>query len=223
MHETFTDTLRTLSKSLVALGVGVLALSVYLLQRAADIIVFGLQPSGGIGVDPMSRQPQTLQYGLKFSYLTLSIVWPIVLGVLCTVFIAVSQKRASIVAAISETGQDGAEAILADPFYFTTSTDRQRRLLVSFGWLPSASIICVGAAQLFVALALSNVVTLGRQAAIHPNAWVALNGVLQVIGVSLGLRLVWDFGRNQQLVRAMQPVFGADLASNREPPRAAAS
>ncbi|MFY9820557.1 MAG: hypothetical protein WAM82_04195 [Thermoanaerobaculia bacterium] len=202
--------LRSLSKLLDLLAAAILLLSAYLVQRAAEILVYGL--------DPLSRRPQIEQYGLKFSYLTLSVVWPIAAGLFAAAFAGVRAKRDAVVAAMAAKGIDVREARLADAFYITIDSVGQRRLLRILGWAPLVSIVTLAASQLSVALVYSPVLRRSETYtfSLEPRVWVAVNAVLQVLSAGVGIWLTATFACARQFERACN-----ELTESVEPPNQA--
>jgi hypothetical protein len=89
------STAQVLSKQVLVLLIATLVLSLYLIQRGfAEVITGGIftvqQPGGQPG------GPQLERWGLSFSYLALSVFWPLVLGSCCVAFQMVLLKRHSL-------------------------------------------------------------------------------------------------------------------------------
>jgi hypothetical protein len=185
------ETLRFESKAALSLLVAVALVSAYLLQRTGQILVFGL--------DPLSPQPQASQIGLEFSYLTLSVAWPIVLGVLCTSCDFVARKRLGILKELNNRGLATADVALLDPLYFTLPRTLSLRLLLwLLGLAPVTSIALVFGAQLSVTVSRflegHADITLTGYHWIPVDIWVLLNLVVQCLAVGVGVTLTWSFG-----------------------------
>jgi hypothetical protein len=207
------DALRSLSKLLALMTGAIFLLSAYLVQRAAEIVVFNL--------DPLSPKLQLEQYGLKFSHLTLSVAWPIAVGIACAIFASMRGKRDEILAAIEKAGTDKKQTILRDPLYFTARTSSHQRLLSLLGWVPLISIFTVVAAQLLVTVMYSPAVRafdksnpLPGMFSFLPITWIVINVVIQLISASVGLSLAWAFGSNREFARATEEPKGDDEKLN---------
>ena len=85
-------TVQVLSKQVLLLLVATLVISVYLIQRSVSELLLG-------NVN-MSTAGQMSSWGRSFSYLTLSLIWPLVLGCCCVAF-QVLLKRHSILDQLS--------------------------------------------------------------------------------------------------------------------------
>lgn len=95
LSEKLVDSLRMVSAAVLSLITGIVAISVYLLQRS--IRYFANPPNIPSMFSSSSNEGfQILFWGLQFGYETLTLVWPAVLGGLCFGASALLRKRREI-------------------------------------------------------------------------------------------------------------------------------
>ncbi len=193
----------TSQQALVA-ATSVAVVSVYLLQRAGDIFVFGL--------DPLSPNPQLEQFGLKFSYVTMSIAWPIVLAILCAAFRVLVARRTKLLTVLQPT--DVTADVEADLFSLLSSLRGSTRLLVRIiGLLPIFGLMAMVLPQAFIWITYKSPYSVyefgAGRSMLHPTVWLAVNLGFQAIGVGLSIGPVLDFRRVWWGVLANQPTQSA--------------
>jgi hypothetical protein len=126
------------SRAVLAATTLVVAVSVYLVQRNVSPL---LEPDQSARLLNLA-QAQAILHQLEFSFLTMSIVWPLVLGVLCTAADHLGARRHRIAKEL--TARDAAAGSLLpliDLFDHTSDQTRAFRLFRGLvHWLPFTAL-----------------------------------------------------------------------------------
>ncbi len=109
------DSLKTISKATIKLLVGIFVLSIYFIQRALYVFT---------DVSDLSKWKSGYQInflGLEFSYRTLTLIWPLILGTLCLSFYYLTEKQIFIWSCLRRDFKEFSNEILPsiDPFLIT--------------------------------------------------------------------------------------------------------
>ena len=117
IQDNLLKSLKTLSSILATIFILIVVLCAYLIQRSAIILtsIPSLIFDGGI---------QVSLWGLEFSYRTLTILWPAVLGGICLSFYLLNSKRLFIVSRLTEHSQPLSVDLIStiDPLLITPKT-----------------------------------------------------------------------------------------------------
>lgn len=128
-EEKFLDSFKQVSLLHVSCCAIVLCLCGYLLDRSMLVI--------GGEINPVDSARQTEGFGLEYSYLVMSIAWPIVLGVFCFAFGQLDKKRNRLLHKISQAFEE--PELLAPAYFELKAVPQKLRVLVR--WLPLFSLI----------------------------------------------------------------------------------
>lgn len=140
------------TNALNAIFLGAVLVSLYMIQRGF-MVELNLRAAG---LDELWK-PQVVVSNLSFSFLAMSLLWPMALGSLCLVFESLATRHARIVKRLGELESSVliGDLTLADPFYLF-NRDRDRRWLKSL-WsfvelLPMLAVTLHGAMTTMAAL-----------------------------------------------------------------------
>ena len=161
----------------------VIAVSVYLAQRTFFV-------AGNMAAT------QAEVFGLSFSYITLSLVWPIILGVFCSIYVVLGNKRMRLLDELQRQGLKAESTSLLDVYSFEVPRGAGSRFLLAvIRFLPLTSISIVALANLSVLLAeMRGQSYTGRQASHSLPQEVWLTALLvQAAGIVVAVRLIWPF------------------------------
>lgn len=178
-----------LSKTGLALLLSIATISAYLIQRSISVMANW--------TNPLNPQPQAARLGLAFSYLTLSILWPLILGALCLAFGRISRKRSHVLSTLRRELREVDDDIFnsLDPFLFNLPESLPAfRFVRAVFWLPITSISLLLFSQVIAYLRFSGPVEetflMGYVlSSITATLWAGVNLLLQLLAVIVAF--VW--------------------------------
>jgi hypothetical protein len=183
------DSLKTLSKLAISALVAVVGLSVYLIQRSVDVAVDW--------TDPFSPKPQSEHWGLAFSFMTLSIMWPVVLGALCAAFRVVVMKVTAVLSLLRERSDDLSAELLSalTPLLPPPRLLNRASVRVALCLFPFVALGSFVASQVlaFFKYGRGTAFFFRDPVTLDARVWILLNCGAQLCAVLLGASLMMRF------------------------------
>lgn len=181
------------TNALNAIFVGTLLVALYMIQRGF-MVELNLRSAD---LDALLKT-QVVVSNLSFSFLAMSLLWPIAIASLCLVFSKLAQRHAKILSRLSqlESSVPVSDLTLADPFYLF-NVDRQKR---SARWLWSFLELLP-----LLALGLHGAMTaLGALLAWHEQAvpkWLLYKAPFQLFIAFFAIPFALSFRRAVRMLR----------------------